>query len=86
LDNTGLIKVLVGQRRVGKSYLMKQLIDFLQHTKKVQPSNIVYINLEVEYLTYPTVQALDAYIQQRITAIKNHTRLYLFVDEIQELS
>jgi predicted AAA+ superfamily ATPase len=77
--------VLVGQRRAGKSYLMKQIIDFLQHTKKIPPSNIIYINLEVEYLTYPTAEALDTHIQQQLKKSEKKGRLYLFIDEIQEL-
>lgn len=85
LDNTGLIKVLIGQRRVGKSYIMKQLIDFLIQTRKIPENNIIYINLEIDYLKYNTILDLDAYIQSRRTeAITG--RLYIFLDEIQEVS
>jgi predicted AAA+ superfamily ATPase len=41
-----IIKVLTGQRRVGKSYVMFQLMDFI---KEENPSaNIIYINRELE--------------------------------------
>jgi predicted AAA+ superfamily ATPase len=38
-----LIKVLIGQRRVGKSYLLLQVMDYI---KEQYPfPNIIYINL-----------------------------------------
>lgn len=40
-----LIKVFVGQRRVGKSFLMYQIIDFL--IKEDQTRNIIYLNKEL---------------------------------------
>ena len=39
---TDLIKVLIGQRRVGKSYILFQLIDEI--IAKDKKANIVYIN------------------------------------------
>jgi predicted AAA+ superfamily ATPase len=39
-----VIKVLVGQRRVGKSYLLYQLIQHIQKTK--ENPRIIYINKE----------------------------------------
>ncbi|MBC8491851.1 MAG: AAA family ATPase, partial [Candidatus Marinimicrobia bacterium] len=43
--NQPLIKVIVGQRRVGKSYLLLQLID---HIRQQYPdANIIYINKEL---------------------------------------
>lgn len=86
LHNPGLIKVLIGQRRAGKSYLMKQIIDFLKTTKKIPTSNIFYINLEVEYLSYPTIQQLDEQIQNQIKKSDPKTRFYLCIDEIQSLT
>lgn len=41
-----VIKVLTGQRRVGKSYVMMQLINHIKAT--VADANIVYINMELE--------------------------------------
>jgi predicted AAA+ superfamily ATPase len=78
--------VLIGQRRAGKSYLMKQIIDFLKTTKKIPTSNIFYINLEVEYLSYPTIQQLDEQIQNQIKKSDPKTRFYLCIDEIQSLT
>ena len=39
-----LIKVLVGQRRVGKSYVLQQLIQEIQSTEP--HAHIIYINKE----------------------------------------
>lgn len=83
LDNTGLIKVLIGQRRVWKSFIMKQIINFLEERKGVNKDNIIYINLEVDYMKYPTVFALDDYIRSVLK--KLNWRAYLFFDEIQEI-
>jgi len=83
LWNTELIKVLIGQRRVGKSYIMRQLVDFLIEEKKIEKDNIVYINFEIDYLKYQNISKLDEYVKE----IKNKDsgRIYLFFDEIQDL-
>ena len=44
-SNNKLIKVLVGQRRTGKSYLLRQIANNLIQ-KGVNPHNIFYINKE----------------------------------------
>lgn len=85
LDNTGLIKVFIGQRRVGKSYIMKQIIDLLVRQKDVNPLNIVYVNLEVEYAKYPSIESLDQHIRTHIRENAAPGRTYLFLDEIQEI-
>ena len=86
LDNTDLIKVLIWQRRVWKSYIMKQIIDYLETQRKITKSNIIYINLEIDYLKYNNINELDEYIKSCIKNTKNKSRYYLFIDEIQELS
>lgn len=85
LGNPWLIKVLIGQRRAGKSYLMRQIIDFLQTTKKVQSANILYVNIELDYLKYPTIKEFDDYIRQQIQKSDKKKRFYLFIDEVQFL-
>ena len=76
-----IIKVLTGQRRVGKSYIMFQLMDFI---KKENPSaNIVYINCELEQYSHLQNNVdLNEYLRDKFP---NETMNYLFIDEVQEI-
>lgn len=78
----GVIKVIIGQRRVGKSYLLLQLMDELQR-RGVQKSNIIYINKELhEYDLINDYSSLLSYIKKKAAGKK---KIYLFLDEIQEI-
>jgi len=76
-----LIKVLVGQRRVGKSYLLLQLMDIIRQQDPT--CNIIYINKELfEYDSLRDYKDLMKSItSQTNQAVKN----YLFIDEIQDI-
>jgi len=76
-----IIKVLTGQRRVGKSYIMFQLMDSI---KKDDPTaNIIYINLELEkFNQIRTNLDLNEYLRDKFMEDKAN---YLFIDEIQEV-
>ena len=41
-----LVKVLVGQRRSGKSFIMRQLMNYLITEKQVEPRQLLYVNFE----------------------------------------
>ena len=75
-----LIKVFSGQRRVGKSYLLYQLIYFLQH-KGV--TAILYINKEdLAFSFIKNANDLHDYV------LKNKAKdvkTYVFIDEIQDI-
>jgi len=76
-----IIKVLTGQRRVGKSYILLQLIDEI---KLLHPdANIIYINIEInEFSFIRTHSALYQYVNDKlIVGVPN----FLFVDEIHEV-
>ncbi len=76
-----LIKVLIGQRRVGKSYLLRQLIDQIRETEP--DASIIYINKELndfEAITDHT--SLNKYLTSQFTPGK---RNYIFIDEIQDI-
>lgn len=76
-----LIKILTGQRRVGKSYIMLQIADVIR--KENQKANIIFINCETEdFLHLKTHEDLLAYVKGRL--IKGHNN-FLFIDEIQEI-
>lgn len=75
-----LIKVLTGQRRVGKSYLLMQIRNEIIETKT--DANIIYINFEkLEFLELKTLNRLAQYIQAKTKPTAN----YLFIDEVQEV-
>ena len=77
-----LIKVIIGQRRAGKSYILLQLIDEI---KKSDPqANIIYINKEDnQYSDIDNHQRLISYVEDKI---KKTGKNYLFIDEVQDIS
>lgn len=77
-----LIKVLVGQRRVGKSFLLLQLMDIIrsQHAD----ANIIYINKELfEHDSLRDYKDLIKSVRDQTSKSKKN---YLFIDEIQDIS
>jgi len=79
--DTDLIKVLVGQRRVGKSYILYQIIDKILANNKL--ANIIYINKEDnEFDNIKDHQNLIDYTESKI---KKTQKNYLFIDEIQDI-
>ncbi len=81
IDN-GMVKLLVGVRRSGKSTLLKLL---KQHMVKhgIANDQIIEINFEmIEFDTLKDKQILHEYISKQIVAKKKY---YLFIDEVQEI-
>ncbi len=75
-----IIKVIVGQRRVGKSFLLFQIMDLIKRENK--KAKIVYINKELaEFDKIKNYQDLLKYIKEQTKNRKSH----LFIDEIQEI-
>jgi hypothetical protein len=77
-----LIKVLTGQRRVGKSYILLQL---MQNIRIEHPdSKIIYINKEQEQFRFIQTEVdFFTYLNQEIDPNRSN---YLFVDEIQDIT
>ena len=76
-----LIKVIIGQRRVGKSYILLQLIALIEENNP--EVNIIYINKErYEFDAIKTYQDLIDYVNAKI---KENAKNYLFIDEIQDI-
>ena len=74
-------KVLTGQRRVGKSFLLYQLIEEI--LGKEPDANIIYINLEdFAFSSLQTAEDLHSYI---ISHSKEKVKNYIFIDEIQDI-
>ena len=80
--DTPVIKVLTGQRRVGKSYLLFQLMNSIKD--KNPNANILYINMELrEFGALKDDSLLYAFIKENS---KPYEYTYLFIDEIQEVA
>jgi predicted AAA+ superfamily ATPase len=76
-----LIKVLVGQRRVGKSFLLMQLIDLIK--KQSPETQIIYINKEQhEFSQIKNSDDLFFYLKQNV---KENSKVALFIDEVQDI-
>lgn len=79
--DTDLIKVIIGQRRVGKSYLLYQLIDYIK--ERGNSVSIIYINKErYEFDDIKNYADLIKYVENKLeVGVKN----YLFIDEVQDI-
>ena len=75
-----LVKVFTGQRRVGKSYLLYQVMQIIE---KETNSHILYINKEdLAFSSIRNAQDLNSYVQEN----KNpHGKTFLFIDEVQDI-
>lgn len=78
--NKNLIKVLIGQRRVGKSMVLKLIVNEIK--KMDSRANIIFIDMEdLDFEELKNYKKLNSFI-------KNHSEKgmnYLFIDEIQEV-
>ena len=77
----GNIIAIVGSRRVGKSYVVK---DFIQRHKDDKDANIIYIDKEKKvFKDIKTKDDLDNWIEKRFKARKHN---YILIDEAQEIA
>jgi uncharacterized protein len=83
--NNSLVKVLVGQRRSGKSYLLRQIAyKFIQ--EGVPAKNIFFINKEfIEFDDVKDYKDLDQLIKEYKKKLKPNGKIYLFIDEVQNI-
>lgn len=79
--NKNIIKVLTGQRRVGKSCILRQIQE---HIKQTHPdSNTICINKELEEFSFiRTHEDLSKYVSEQL---KEGVANYLFIDEVQDI-
>lgn len=79
-----LIKVIVGQRRVGKSTLLKQIIQYLVKEKGWEKDQIFYMNKE-----FPEYDQILSYkeLNDLLTTFLEHKKgkCLIAIDEIQEI-
>lgn len=77
----GMIIALTGQRRVGKSYIIRQLVTGIKtHNPE---ANIIYINKEkTKFADIKNADDLSKYLEGKILEGKDN---YLFIDEVQDI-
>ncbi len=82
---TPLIVSIVGVRRAGKSTLLKQLINNLMIKEKVEPRNILFLNLEHPYFAIyaKDVGYLQKIYEEYIKIAQPEGKIYIMLDEIQ---
>jgi predicted AAA+ superfamily ATPase len=82
--NKPVIKVITGMRRVGKSYLLKLIIETLDAQKSNGPDQILYINKEsLDYDFIKDYKDMHNYVKASFKSVEGSK--YLLVDEIQEI-
>lgn len=79
--NRGMIIVIVGQRRVGKSFMLRQVRQWLSENR--QDANVVYINKEFrEFRDLNNSTELYDYVVARLPEGGDN---YLLIDEVQDI-
>ncbi|MDE6824858.1 MAG: ATP-binding protein [Duncaniella sp.] len=80
-----LVKVLTGQRRVGKSYIMRQIAVKLIR-KGVKAENTLFINRELAVFDFiQNAYDLNRLVDTYRNRFKPEGRIYIFIDEVQEI-
>jgi hypothetical protein len=78
-----VIKVITGMRRTGKSTIMIQLADHLKESG-VGSEKIIYINMEsLDNSRFLDIHELHRFVREQ--KIKAGGKIYLFIDEVQEI-
>ncbi len=76
-----IIKVLTGQRRVGKTVLLKQIIDLVK--QEDCNASIIYINKEHnDFKHLKSDEDLFKYVKSQLSSTEKN---YVFIDEVQEV-
>lgn len=82
---SNVVKVLTGQRRVGKSYILRQTAMHLMQ-QGVSGNNIVFINRELTAFDFiENYKDLDNFIRLYRQELKPEGRIYIFIDEVQDI-
>ncbi|MGE5341692.1 MAG: ATP-binding protein [Candidatus Omnitrophota bacterium] len=84
--NNRLVKVLLGQRRSGKSYLLRMIIKHLIENQGIPRNNILYINKDIAELDFidSASQLIDVVNQYR-KILRPSGKVFLLLDEVQEI-
>ena len=78
-----LIQILIGARRVGKTFILKSVINHLL-LEGAKEKNVLYISCDArEVRDLGIKRVIDIYIKQFKINLKQ--RIYIFLDEVQEV-
>jgi predicted AAA+ superfamily ATPase len=84
--NNRLVKVIMGQRRAGKSYLMRMIIKHLIEQEGVPRENIIYINKDIAELDFiDNSKQLVQIINEYRDNLKPAGKVFILLDEVQEI-
>lgn len=82
LLDRGAMIILIGQRRVGKSFMLKQIQNWIQ--TNVPSANTVYISKELHAFSHITnADELYKYVDTQLSAEHKN---YLLIDEVQDIT
>lgn len=93
-DETTSIKIITGIRRVGKSFLMNNLFYYELINKGISKNNIIKFSfyndldkIQDKYVNNGIVRLFEfkKYIEEQIKLTNKNERIYLLLDEIQQL-
>ena len=84
--NSPIVKVLVWQRRVWKSTILKSVIRYLHHSKIIKEENFFYINKELPI--YDHIKNYDDLKHEFDIFLKNTSewKIFIGVDEVQDIA
>ncbi len=78
-----LIKLITGMRRTGKSSIMKLLVDYLLKSG-VDEGRILFVNMEsIDNIELKDLLKFHKLVRDKKTV--NGKKIYLFIDEVQEI-
>ena len=79
--NKGMIIILIGQRRVGKSYLLRLLHEWILANRK--DANVAYINKEL--MNFSQITDSNELYNYVTTILPEGGENYLLIDEVQDI-
>ncbi|MBP6497947.1 MAG: ATP-binding protein [Campylobacteraceae bacterium] len=80
IDNKDII-FLTGLRRVGKTTLLKGVVNLLLHVKKIEPKHIFYISLDLYALEGLSIADIVTEYR-KLHKLPSSQMIYLFFDEV----
>lgn len=83
LPNEQILSI-VGLRRTGKTTILKQLINYLIDSEKINPKNILLLSFDEALIT--SKLSLNKYFDAFLDNLDDKTRKYIFIDEIQYIN